>query len=131
MLSRDVDVNSQLKNNKNKMGRTIVKFQGAVTKQGASIAALTVTAKVLQTTVAYLVAIHQTKKMVHVQVYKEQSGIVQKNHDNIKTIVAQQPLWPGITVPQFPQQLRSTAIPSWPVPFQFPPNSQMTTSTSL
>ena len=38
-------------------------------------------------------------------------GIMQKNHDNTQTTVAQQPLWPSVTVPQFTQQLPSPAIP--------------------
>ena len=40
-----------------------MKLQGAVTEQGASIAALTATVKILQATctVANLVSIHQTK----------------------------------------------------------------------
>ena len=43
------------------MHRNIVKLQGAITEQGASIAALTATTKVLQATVPNLLCIHQTK----------------------------------------------------------------------
>ena len=68
--------------------------------------------------------------MVQLQVKEEQSAMAQKNTEDIQRTVAQSLLWPSIPMPQFPQ-LPSPAIPSWPVPFPFPPPPQMPTSAAL
>jgi hypothetical protein len=150
-----------------KQAGTIMKLQGAVREQGASIFALASTVKELQATVANLVSMRQPKdqqddtaepptkkkrgqrgpakkgkpyqvkvkeeqsETVLLQGKQEQSAVALKNNENIQRTAAQPLLWPSMAMPQFPQ-LPSPAIPSWPVPFQFPPPPpQMPTSSAL